>query len=237
MAKKPKESETIRQRKYAQKEFLELKKMQNGEIEIKNDAEEKIVPKTFGDKIKNFWYHDKVFIIIALFLSIVIVTVTVQCCNRTNYDLKVIYFTYTTVPDELTDKLAGYFEENCDDVNKDGEVHVSVVNCSCDPNGSNNAKITKLQALIASDSQALVFITDEESIGFFDNLRKDGTDFFEKEQIDFTQKFEEITEYASEQKLVVTIRRIGNTTIATDKDIKTNYKAAKKLLGKIKNNK
>ena len=108
MAKK-KESETLRQRKFAQQEFLKLKKMQNGELDAgPKPSEVYSTPLTFGEKLKNIWYHDKLAIGIILTITAFIAFFVVQCATKTEYDASVVVFTYRITGDENCDKMGEY---------------------------------------------------------------------------------------------------------------------------------
>ena len=53
-----KESDTLRQQRFAREEFLKLKKMQQGELKAEPKPSEIYnTPLTFSEKVKNFWYH------------------------------------------------------------------------------------------------------------------------------------------------------------------------------------
>ena len=59
MAKK-KVSDTLAQQRKARQDFLELKKMQHGEMDAgPKPSEIAIEPKTFTEKVKNYWFHFK----------------------------------------------------------------------------------------------------------------------------------------------------------------------------------
>ena len=100
MAKK-KESDTLRQRKFAQQEFLKLKKMQSGELDAGPKPSEVAAPLTFGDKIKNIWYHDKLAIIVVAMLIIAMVLLMTQCATKTKYDATIVLFNYTFTGDNV----------------------------------------------------------------------------------------------------------------------------------------
>ena len=67
-------SDTLKQRAKAQKDLLELKKMQAGQLDpaLLNDDDKKLVPKTLDEKADNFFYHNKVKLIVLGFLAVVL---------------------------------------------------------------------------------------------------------------------------------------------------------------------
>ena len=69
-----KKSETLRQREKAQKDLLELKKMQRGDIDpsILKDDDKKITPKTPDEKIENFFFYHKYKLLFAAAVAVVL---------------------------------------------------------------------------------------------------------------------------------------------------------------------
>lgn len=172
MAKK-KTNEIVEEQRRARQEFLELKKMQHGEIPTgPKPSEVAIVPKTPREKLKNIWYHDKYIILGALAACIVIIVMVAQCCSRVSPDLQILVFTYTPVSDASCEKIARFSEEYCADINGDGQVSVQVINCSFSKDSSNTqyqyTMMQKLQATIAANDETLLYITDPESAQYFE---------------------------------------------------------------------
>ncbi len=232
------ESDTIKQQKKAREEFLYLKKMQSGEIEAgPKPSEVAIVPKTFSEKVSNIWYHYGKIIVISIFIFIALAIMVVQCCNRIEYDLQVVYFTYTVVPDTVTEKMADYFEQFTDDINGDGKINVAVINCSCNPNENNSAKLTKMQAIIVSEPKALLYITDDKSISYFDKIKSDNGGFFGKFSKKLSKEFYEscsVENFDIPENLTMNIRNTDGTQLQSDKNISKYLKASEKLFSKLK---
>ncbi|MCQ2454905.1 MAG: hypothetical protein MJ090_02010 [Clostridia bacterium] len=217
---------------------MELKKMQSGELQpAPKPSEIELKPKTFGEKVSNFWFHNSKIIIVLLFLFIAVIIMISQCATRIKYDLEVVYFTYSPVSDNLTNDMAKYFEKYADDVNGDGEVHIAVVNCSCDPYSNNNAKLTKMQSIIASEPKALLFITDSNSIKYFDNIKTSSGNFFEKIKYSLSDNFYSFLAENNNNvpsNLFLNIRNVSNTLVEKEKDIRIYLKSSKKLMDNIK---
>lgn len=234
MAKKH-ESETLRQQRLAREEFLKLKKIQSGEIPPEpKPSEIDSYPKTPEEKIKNFWFYYGKFLIVGLISVIVFVSLVVQCANKPKYDLKIVYFTYSPVADEVTNNLANYFSKYCDDINGDGKSNVSVINCSYNTNSTNDSRLIKMQAIISSESDTLLFITDEKSYKYFENLRSDKTLFFEEESFKLPSSLLEKVGINNNQELSMNLRYYKGTTIENSKDIKIYHRASKNLLERLK---
>jgi len=231
-----KTSETLKQQKKARQDFLELKKMQSGEIETgPKPSEVAIIPKTPTEKLKNFWFYNKIKIIAVSIAVIFFAFAVSQCVNRVDYDLKIVLFAYSPVLDQNTDAIADYFESICEDVNGDGEVNVSIVNCSYDKKNKDNTKLTKLQTMIVGEPSAMLYITDNDSIHYFDDIREDDT-FFSGSPKELGEDFYNKANIYNvlPENLIISIRNIDGTEIAKNKETKTYYSASEKLLDKIK---
>ena len=163
-----KKNDILEEQRRAREEFLRLKRMQSGEIAADpKPSEVAIVPTTPKEKWDNFWFQYKWWVFSAVALFIVLSILIAQCASRVEPDLQVVYFTYTPVLDEQIGNVAEYFESMTKDINDDGEINVQVVNCSVSENGNiqyKNSILQKLQAIIAADEKALLFITDSKLI-------------------------------------------------------------------------
>lgn len=233
-----KESDTLRQRKFAQKEFLELKKMQQGELKPQPKPSELTAPLTFKDKLKNIWYHDKLAIVVILLLAVAITLLCVQCATKTQYDATVVLFTYEITGEPNCKKMSEYLEEYCPDLNNDGEINVNVINCSINNNDQNTeynyTNRTKVQSLIATDASALLFITDEDSYEYLMSISED-VSFFEGEPFKFGDDFYEYCVdksgfYDTPDNLQISCRTIKGTAIENSKDVEMYYKQALAVL-------
>ena len=240
MAKK-KESDTLRQRKFAQQEFLKLKKMQSGEIDAgPKPSEIYEAPKTLGEKLKNIWFHDKWFILGAIALTIVIAVCVAQCATRPKYDLSAVIYSYNILGDDDCKLIAEYLSKRCDDINGDGQALVNVVNCSYTEDSTDKQYIytcnTKLQAILSTDASALLFITDSKSYEYLSNISKD-TKLFEGEPLPLGEDF--YTECDGEDLftlpsgLQISCRKVSGTTVLKDKNSTDYYGASKEILNKI----
>ena len=211
--------------------------MQSGEYSEEDmAARAPMVPVTIGEKAANIWYHYGKVIIVAFFIVAFMIFAVVQCATRTKYDLQIVYFTYYPVPDAYTTKMASYFEKYGEDVNGDGEVHISVINCSTNPNSANNAILTKLQVMISSEPSALLYITDDKSIKYFDNISTTDDSFFDGEPIPLPSGFYEAcndSDFSIPDNITIGLRKVNGTLIAKDKVTKNILKASKKILSSI----
>ncbi len=235
-------NDILEEQRKARQEFLELKKMQKGEMEAPpKPSEVAIVPKTPKEKWDNFWFQYKWHTIIIVALAAVLSVLIAQCATRTVYDYEVVYFSYTATLDEQVKLIADYLTLDAEDLNGDGEVNVQVVNCSFSKTSGDvqyrNTMMTKLQAIIAGDEKAIIYITDKEGYEYLRQISKDG-DFLEGEPLEFSDKFYAATTHEQfgglPEGLSITSRRVSDTVIEKKKDAKQAYEASKELLNKIK---
>lgn len=235
-----KKNDIIEEQRRAREEFLKLKKMQKGELDAgPKPSEVAIVPTTPKEKWDNFWFQYK-WVVIALVASFVVLSILIaQCASRKDPDLEIVYFSYTPVLDQQTALISEYFEGITKDINDDGEVVVQVVNCSFQNNNNiqyRNSILSKLQAIIATDQKALLFITDNKSIEYFNNLNADGG-IFDGDPIPLSEEFYKATESKDfgplTAKLSISIRRVSDTLLEEKKDIGKYYDESKRILNLV----
>ncbi len=136
--------------------------------------------KTLGQKVKNFWFYHKIKVFTAVFLVAVLAVGIQQCARRESFDSEVVLYSYYSYTSSQLDALEAQLELYGQDLNGDGEVNIQIIDCSfgeSEPYEQQNAKNTKLTAVLASNDNALLFITDGES---FDKLNTqfESTEFF-----------------------------------------------------------
>ncbi|MGI6279957.1 MAG: hypothetical protein ACOYJS_05290 [Acutalibacteraceae bacterium] len=236
-----KTSETLKQQRIARQKFLELKKMQQGLIDPgPKPSEVAIVPKTISEKTENWWFHYKWYFLGTLFVLSGLIFLISQCAARINYDMQVVYFTYTPVMDQQTELIADYLESISDDINGDGQTNIQVVNCSIKNDVSDlryrSTAFAKLQSLMAGEPKAMLFITDKESIKYFDADAAKG--FLEEKPVVLGNKFYEATksdEFGTlPEDLQISCRQVDGTLIEKQKNVSKIYTEAQKILEKLK---
>ena len=237
-----KTNEILEEQRRARREFLKLKQMQSGEIApLPRPSEVAYVPITASEKLSNFWFHYKIHVIGIIAAVVFLAIMIAQCATRVENDLEILYFTYTPVLDVRTNAMAEYFEEFATDLNGDGEVNISVINCGVSKDSKNmqynNVIFTKVQSVISGNEKALLIITDNESIKYFDNINlEDG--LFETEFYSFDDKFYSAVKIEGTNELPhnlgISLRRVSGTTLEKNKNIEKYYKASKELLNSLK---
>lgn len=235
-----KTNEILEEQRRAREEFLKLKMMQKGELDAgPKPSELTVAPKTAKEKAQNFWFHNKWQTIGVIFLVITLTVLIAQCATKPKYDLEIVYFTYSPVLDIQLDKVAEYFEDISPDINGDGEVNISVINCSMPKNSANtqynNTIYTKLQAMLVADEKAMLFITDDDSEKYFDNISEDA-EIFEK-TVALGEEFYKATasdEYGDFPKdLKISCRYLSETMMSDKKEAQNVHKSAMEILEKI----
>lgn len=238
-------NEILEEQRRARQEFLELKKMQSGEMEAPpKPSEVAIVPKTPKEKWDNFWFQYKWYVVAIMAVTVVLAVLITQCATRTKYDMEVVYFTYTAALDEQTNAVAKYIAGYAEDVNGDGEINIQVVNCSFNGKSGDTqyryTMMTKLQAMIAGDQNAMLFITDEDSYKYLADL-SNGDGLFDGEPFMLGEEFYKATETDSYSKLPeglrIACRRVSDTVLESKKGSADAYTNAEKTLEAIKSGK
>ena len=236
MAKK-KVSETLSEQRKARQDFLELKKMQSGEAAVETAPQTK-TPLTFKEKLQNFWFYYKVHTISIICAVLILVVGVSQCSSKTNWDMRVVYFSYSPVLDEQIKPIGTYLKKISKDLNGDGEVNIQMINCSMVP-GDNNLKynqsvLTKVQSLIATEEKAMLFIFDSDSRDYFEAEALG--DFFEEELTlgkGFYNRTKNIGYDPLPENLQIAVRRVKDTTLEKIKDSDKIHKEALRILEEL----
>ena len=239
-----KTNDIIEEQRRARQEFLNLKKMQQGQMYAgPKPSETATVLNTPKDKFINFWDYSKWFVISGVALAVLIAFLVVQCATKTEYDLKVVYFTYDAVIDEQLTPVSKYLSQYADDLNGDGEKNVQVINCSISDKNTavtmRNTALQKMQSIIVAEKSALLFILDDKSVKYFDNLDGGLYAMFEENSLLLEEDFYSATKHENfgtlPDDLTLYCRKVLDTTIEKNKDIIKYYDGAQKIINGIKN--
>ncbi len=238
MAKK---SETLTQRNKAQRDLIELKKMQAGELEVgPKPSEESLAPRTFKEKKENFFYHYKYVVLAGLVLAVVAIIIIVDLVKRVDYDSKVVIFSYDISYSSYREKISDYFEQLYTDVNENGKVDIAAVDCSIDPTDATDlrtGRLTQLHSILSVENDALIFLLDEDSIKHFNDSLE--IELFKEENIvplgdDFYEFIKTDGLPTPKTKLYAAIREADGTAIEDENEVA--YKAALQVLDKLRAN-
>ena len=95
---------------------------------------------------------------------------------------------------------------------------------------------TKVQALLAADKQALLFITDDESFEFLNGVDKENPLFVGEGVLLPEYIYEEVkekTSYDLPEGLKLCYRRVSDTTLEKEKNVKKYFEQAKAIIEAI----
>ncbi len=230
MAKKKKVNSVLEEQRRARQEFLELKKMQSGEIAPEpKPSETEIVPKTFSEKVQNYWYHYKWVTLIGFFIAVIFTICLVQCVTKVEPDLKIIVYGHTYIDDNGLSDLA---EQYVTDLNGDGKVKVEIVNCSFNDGGMDlQYAYTMRQKVtcVLSEPTSLLFVFDQK--GYDDYLANLNTNnaLFEQQPVLLGKTFYTANETLPDG-LLIACRNINASKLKKEKGIEKYYAASQKVL-------
>lgn len=238
-----KKSETLKQREKAQKDLLELKKMQMGQLDpsILKDDDKKIVPKTLDEKADNFFYHHKAKLIGLGFLAVVLTVLVMSCVTKTDYDATVTIYCYEYVDTNTVEETAVYIEKLHPDTNENGKTQILCTDCSFSEDTelmqTVNERQMKLQSILM-DGESLLFILDDESIAYLNSISEEITLFKEENIVELSENYynslsDGRTSFKADKKRYLCLRTIDETAI--EGEAKKNYEDAKEVLEKLKN--
>ena len=238
------------ERRRRQQDLIAVKKARQNIEALPPEENKEIVPVTVADKAKNFWFYNKFFVIFGTMLAIVLAIVIRQCATREKYDAQVLLFAYSAFTNEQLSTLEYQLEQYYEDLDGNGETNIQIIDCSYAKsdqyNPYQNTVSTKLTANIASNSEALLYIVDEESAKYLEGLFEGG--FFAEQMLEsgatktvpvpksFYKAVEKRTNgmFTLPENLQIGRRLAGEVTIiGKDKNVKTKIKAADKALAKI----
>ena len=212
MAKKKRKLTEQELRQKEMKELIELKKMRQAAQEGKGlpdgeglqfEKEEVLVPKTFKQKWKNYWYHYKGTTWLTVFISVLAVWFIHDMFFSPKPDLSIGIATYTGVSyftEDISEDLGAY----AGDYNEDGQVLISASESYFNMEDAEmvSAYYQKFIAEISGGSE-LVFILDDFTYDVvLDNT--EGESMF----IDFGELYPDV-DYIEGDKIDITEHPLG----------------------------
>ncbi|WP_124101128.1 hypothetical protein [Ruminococcus sp. Marseille-P6503] len=164
-----------RDRRIAQ-ERIELMKLKNGVISesetIKEEHQQ--ARQLHGvEKLSNFWYHNKIWILFAAFIIVVVGYITYDTLTREKPDITVMMIADNGLQ-LRTDELEAFFEKYTDDLNGDGEVHVSVLSLPLNSSTADTMQQGYQSKFLAQlqSSECIMVITDSNTEPDFQEIMK-----------------------------------------------------------------
>lgn len=181
-----KQEEKEREHRIAQ-ERIELMKLKSGVIDesestIKEEHDQ--IRELHGfEKVSNFFYHNKLWIIFGAFIIVVTAFIVIDSLRREKADLTVLMIANNGL-ETRQEELETFFEKYTDDIDGNGYVHVSVIEIPLNPNSTDyqgqNVNNTKFLAQLQSGETIMVITdsnTDEDFMAIMkSDLKKDFPD-------------------------------------------------------------
>ena len=246
MSEQKNKSETLAQREKARKDFLELKEMQRKNA--RDGANEHIAysgeikPKTFMQKLAHFWDYHKAAIISVAVIIIAVTVICVQCMGRVESDLKIVIYDNRIIPDMYIADIEDYFEDYAEDYNGDGKIKVTVINCTFGTGTSTAdyqlSKQNKLQSIIATDTETVLFITGDIGYDYLQSITNDSeVKLLEETGIALKEDFYKIAtvkELPIPDGLTLYLRNVNGTFIEDNEDTKISITNAQDFLKALK---
>lgn len=88
------------------------------------EAREAVKNMSFLDRLKHFWYYNKLKVIVVITLIAVVSYTIFQLVTAEKYDLEVAYYGERGFTEEQIESFEQYLSENIEDINGDGERNV-----------------------------------------------------------------------------------------------------------------
>ncbi|MEE0929246.1 MAG: hypothetical protein UIG59_08650 [Acutalibacteraceae bacterium] len=237
-----KKSETLRQREKAQKDLLELKKMQRGDIDpsILKDDDKKITPKTPDEKIENFFFYHKYKLLFAAAVAVVLAIIITSAITTPKYDATLTIYCYEYVADSEIEDVEGWMNKGYTDTNGNQRVDVLVTDCSFAPNtdlaDTVHQRQLKIQSIL-TDPKSMLFILDKESLTYLNSI-SDNFTLFEEENVvllgeDFYKNLDgSRNTLKADKDRYLCLRTVAGS--ALEGKAEKNYSAAKEFIENLK---
>ncbi len=231
-----KKSETLRQREKAQKDLLELKKIQQGQLDATVlKKEEAKIPMTFSEKASNFFFHHKWKVVTAICAALVLSIVIHSEVTKIRPDTTLTLYCFEYYSEENVAAVAGWMEEKFPDTNGNGKSQVTVQNCSFTLEAGNKSYIDEMQRKLQSlllEEDALFYIMDEDSLDYFKNGTSISVDIFpEEDTVELGDEFSSLIKnnatFSKTNRRYLCLRTVSDKTDPA-------YVAAKKIIEDMK---
>lgn len=237
-----KKSETLRQREKAQKDLLELKKMQRGDIDpdTLRDDDKKITPQTLDEKCENFFFYHKYKLIFAAAVLIVLTIIITSMITTPKYDATVTIYCYEYVADGEIADTGLWLEKYFSDTNGNGRVDILSTDCSIAPDTELADTLYQRQIKIQSiltDPDSLLFILDDESLEYLNSITDTFTLFEEDNIVELGDSYYSALDQSRNTLKPDKARYLCLRTVdgsALEGKAEKSYEAAKAALERIK---
>ena len=228
---------------------IELMKLKSGVIEesetIREIHEEERVL-TGKEKIANFFYHNKIWIIFTAFIAAVVIFIVADTLRRVSPDLTIMMIADNGLSFRK-DELEEFFEKYCDDLNGDGKVKVEVMIMPINENSSDyqsqQSYNTKYMAEL-QEGDVIFVIADSNTDPYYTQVLKTdlGADFPGNayfDELGFRMDFGFLADELKFEEMPNDVHLCMRTPVKTlgdsKEDMQKNYDTAHEMLERIVN--
>lgn len=239
--------ERIKQEKI---ELIRLKQGVIEESEIIHEISDEKVKLPVGKQIYNFFYHNKWWLWITLFLVALGIYLIVDLVTRVKPDLAIMILTDNENFQLNTQAISEYFEQFTEDENGDGKVNVSIYAIPVTDNintmdyytGDATLLSMKLQegesVMIITDTKANAYINGDEILAPLNELYPDNKNIRENGYYLRNTDFAEKIGYSDDDGLIdrdicISLRAVKDTRNDSIENMQKNYDIAKKVLERV----
>lgn len=211
------ESETLRQRRKAQQDLMELKKAKQAGVTVEHTPyQDEIRPQGFVQKIAHWWYYYRVPFIGLLLVAGFAAFFCVQCAKNPKKDIRIAAFDYHYISEMHISGIQDSLSSVCPDFDGNGSALVEVINCTFEVGVSTaeqqQVKMQKLQSLVAVDTKTSLFITSADTWDYLNDLSDTGLLYAYHP---FTKAFYEtidvVSDFPAPQNIGIAVKNIGGT--------------------------
>ena len=186
-------------------------------------------------KLDNFWYYYKYHVLIGAFVLCMLIVFVKDMLEKVDYDYEIGFVTDYIMTEEEISALQQVFEQDAEDLNGDGEIHVAVYNYTLP---DENQEGYDMQLFMAGQTRFTVDMQEGTSMIFFIspvNYEKyKDMEVLPMEEDDYVKLsdcagYKEAGSPETLKELMGAMRRLDGTKMESDSEIIAYYEASEKL--------
>ncbi len=184
----------------AKKDEVLMKKIKKGQVdaEVLETEEEDLTPKTFGQKLSNFWYHHKWGVLGGALAAFIVVFMIADLVTKEKSDITICIATVQN-GSVLQEDLEALFAPYTSDIDENGEQHaqVSALDMKTDVSASDYSTLeTQLTVTLTSQVPA-IYLIDEYTYQRLTYYEPEGRDPY------YVDRFLDLEQYFPDNPYVV----------------------------------
>ncbi len=126
-----------------------------------------------------YWFYYKWHIFFIIFFGIAIAICTAQCASRITPDCYILFNSNIFISDQELNSTADEVEKYIDDINDDGKVEITAINCTYPKgNQTRKAQVNQQAVLQMQSNDTHIWIVDQKGIELY--LLNEDIDIFAK---------------------------------------------------------